>query len=178
MTAKKTTKAPSKTASASSKRLQNSTKPSDEQKTEQTVSTEETENQNPSSSTSNQSSQTETSDPQTISSTSDDDEENTVAPDEENDGEDGNDEDGNDTESDDTDSDEEETEAYRPVGAPSGRIIRQGDDVVFDADRHETYAVIKEDVYQEVHLRGSKRVSYRLIYSAGTAIPLSALEEK
>lgn len=169
MTAKKSTKAPSKTASASSKRLQNSTKPSDELKTEQTASTEETENQNPSPSNSNQSSQTETSDPQTISSTSDDDEETTVEPDEENDGE------GVDPDSDES---EEETESYRPVGAPDGRIIRQGDDVVFDADRHETYAVIKEDVYQEVHLRGSKRVSYRLIYSAGTAIPLSALEEK
>lgn len=192
-TAKKTTKL-SKSASSSEKRQPKSMKPSDEQNLE--ASTISNQSQNPSSSTSNPSSQTGQKNPEQDSSSSDsedfvlandpdlvddddleDDEtlHDEELEDDELEGE-SEEEDGEDLEE--QVASEPRANTYRPAGAPEGRIIPVGEDVTFDADPHETYAVIKQDVYQEVRVRGSKRTSYRLVYSAGTSIPLNSLEKK
>lgn len=180
MATKKITKSPSKTAATNSKSPQNSTKPSDEQKQEASTIPE---TENPSSSNSNQSSQTETISPETDSSSSEDD---IVTDDPELEGTDPDEEDVDQDDEDGTEDEDGEVklltkpdaDTYRPEGAPEGRIIPIGAEVTFNADPHETYAVITEDTYQEVRLRGSRRTSYRLIYTKGTSIPQSALEKK
>lgn len=62
-------------------------------------------------------------------------------------------------------------------GEPEGEIIRLGEELKFSATKHKGFAVVDNDVYREFQLRGTKRVAYQLVYTAGTAIPLSKLNE-
>lgn len=69
------------------------------------------------------------------------------------------------------------TEKRTHGGEPKGFIIHIGEDLKIPADRHENFAIVTKDVYREIQLRGSKRLAYQLVYTAGTAIPLSKLDE-
>lgn len=62
-------------------------------------------------------------------------------------------------------------------GEPEGEIIRLGEDLKFSATKHKGFAVVDNDVYREFQLRGTKRIAFQLVYTAGTAIPLSKLNE-
>lgn len=73
---------------------------------------------------------------------------------------------------------EESTGDMKRAGSePNGHIIRMGEDLHIPATKHDSFAVVDKDVYREIVLRGSKRVSYQLVYTAGTAIPLSKLDQ-
>lgn len=63
-------------------------------------------------------------------------------------------------------------------GIPKGRIIALGEEVVIPATEHATYAVVTEDVYEEVLPMGSKRISFRRLYRAGQVIPVTSLKRK
>lgn len=179
------------TASSNVAPPQNSKTLSDEPNLETT----ETENQTEESTTQTNPSLTDQNDPETDSSSSDDD----SADDELEDGADDEDVDGDTDEEDAEDSEDDsngdgaadggtdavsdddsvvDAPVVRRIGTPNGRIIGIGEEVTFEADRHETYAVIKEDVFQEKRMRGSNRVTYTQVYTKGTSIPLSALEQK
>lgn len=60
---------------------------------------------------------------------------------------------------------------------PDGQIIRVGEELKFSATPHKNFAIVDKDVYQEVRLRGTKRTAFQLVYTAGTAIPLSKLNQ-
>lgn len=65
----------------------------------------------------------------------------------------------------------------RAGSEPKGHIIRVGEEIHIPATKHENFAVVDKNVYREIVLRGSRRVSYQLVYTAGTAIPLSKLDQ-
>lgn len=71
----------------------------------------------------------------------------------------------------------ESEERKRAGSEPKGHIIRVGEDLHIPATKHDSFAVVDKDVYKEIILRGSNRVSYQLVYTAGTAIPLSKLDQ-
>lgn len=63
-------------------------------------------------------------------------------------------------------------------GIPKGRIIPLGEEVSIPAQEFATYAVVTEDVYEEVLPMGSKRISFRRLYRAGQVIPVTSLKRK
>jgi hypothetical protein len=61
---------------------------------------------------------------------------------------------------------------------PKGKVIREGEELTFDATEKENFAIVNENVYMERSLRGSARKTYTLVYTKGTRIPLSTLQKK
>lgn len=61
--------------------------------------------------------------------------------------------------------------------APEGKIIKKGDPVSFEAHEVGNQIVVDENVYLEVTARGSNRLTYRLMYRKGTALPKTAVKK-
>lgn len=72
----------------------------------------------------------------------------------------------------------QETSGRESIGdEPKGEIIRLGEPMKFSATKYKGFAIVDNDVYREFALRGTKRVAFQLVYTAGTSIPLSKLNE-
>lgn len=62
-------------------------------------------------------------------------------------------------------------------GVPEGIIIPIGGEVRIEADEKANFAIVNQDVYQEKSVRGSRRVSYSLLYRKGQQLPLTTLRK-
>ena len=67
----------------------------------------------------------------------------------------------------------------RPVGAPEGRLVWPGEDVMFDAvpsEEQPGFVVVTEDVFKVVVPTNSNRYSYISVYRAGQLVHQSAVQ--
>lgn len=64
------------------------------------------------------------------------------------------------------------------VAAPEGRILEEGDELVFDAEQVGNVVVILENVYRKHTPPHSKRPTFTLVYRKGHTIPVSQVKNK